>query len=79
MLYAPPRRMTPMLIYHAGCGSLNIPANNCDILQRGEDLELVDSEAGEHCITIPNVTYLRGISTMGNAQTEMPTKEVIHP
>ena len=53
--------------------SLNIPANNCVILQRGDDLELVG--AGQHCITNPNVT-MRGIFTMGECQTEMPTKDI---
>lgn len=37
--------------------SLNIPANNCAILQKGDDLELLP--AGQHYITNPNVT-LRG-------------------
>ena len=51
--------------------SLDIPANNCAILQRGDDLELVG--AGQHCITNPNVT-LRGLFTCGENQIEMPTK-----
>src|ERR1700691_4586799 len=37
--------------------SLNIPANNCAILQKGDDLEMLP--AGQHYITNPNVT-LRG-------------------
>ncbi|KAF8322683.1 band 7 domain-containing protein [Clavulina sp. PMI_390] len=52
---------------------LDIPANNCVILQRGDDLELVG--AGQHCITNPNVT-LRGIFTTGENQIEMPTKDI---
>ena len=53
--------------------SLNIPANNCAILQRGDDLELLP--AGQHYITNPNVT-LRGLFTMGENQLEMPTKDM---
>lgn len=53
--------------------SLNIPANNCAILQRGDDLELLP--AGQHYITNPNVT-LRGLYTLGENQLEMPTKDM---
>jgi hypothetical protein len=54
-------------------GSLDIPANNCAILQRGDDLELLP--AGQHYITNPNVT-LRGLFTLGENQLEMPTKDM---
>jgi hypothetical protein len=54
--------------------SLNIPANNCAILQKGNDLELLP--AGQHCITNPNVT-LRGMYTLGENQKEMPTKDML--
>lgn len=53
--------------------SMNIPANNCAILQKGDDLELLI--AGQHCITNPNVT-LRGMYTLGENQIEMPTKDM---
>lgn len=53
---------------------LNIPANNCAILQRGDDLELLP--AGQHCMTNPNVT-LRGMYTLGENQLEMPTKDIL--
>lgn len=53
--------------------SLDIPANNCAILQSGNDLELLT--AGQHCITHPNVT-LRGLYTLGENQFEMPTKDM---
>ncbi|KAI0821860.1 band 7 domain-containing protein [Trametes gibbosa] len=52
---------------------LNIPANNCAILQKGDDLELLP--AGQHFITSPNVT-LRGLFTLGENQIEMPTKDI---
>ncbi|KZT69996.1 hypothetical protein DAEQUDRAFT_235048 [Daedalea quercina L-15889] len=52
---------------------LNIPANNCAILQRGDDLEQLS--AGQHYITNPNVT-LRGLFTLGENQIEMPTKDI---
>ncbi|KIP05908.1 hypothetical protein PHLGIDRAFT_128574 [Phlebiopsis gigantea 11061_1 CR5-6] len=52
---------------------LNIPANNCAILQKGDDLELLT--AGQHYITNPNVT-LRGMYTLGENQKEMPTKDI---
>ncbi|KDQ21011.1 hypothetical protein BOTBODRAFT_27024 [Botryobasidium botryosum FD-172 SS1] len=52
---------------------LNIPANNCAILQKGDDLELLP--AGQHYITNPNVT-LRGLYTCGENQLEMPTKDI---
>ncbi|KAF8831534.1 hypothetical protein HHX47_DHR1000755 [Lentinula edodes] len=56
---------------------LNIPANNCAILQRGDDLELLG--AGQSVITNPSVT-LRGLYTLGENQIEMPTKDmqVVH-
>jgi len=53
--------------------SLDIPANNCAVLQRGDDLELLG--AGQHYITNPNVT-LRGMYTCGENQIEMPTKDM---
>ena len=53
--------------------SLNIPANNCAILQKGDDLELLP--AGQHFVTTPNVT-LRGLFTLGENQLEMPTKDM---
>lgn len=52
---------------------LNIPASNCAILQRGDDLELLP--AGQHCITNPNIT-LRGLFTLGENQLEMSTKDI---
>lgn len=52
---------------------LNIPASNCAILQRGDDLLLLG--AGQSVITNPNVT-LRGIYTLGENQIEMPTKDI---
>ncbi|KAJ4488234.1 hypothetical protein J3R30DRAFT_3667623 [Lentinula aciculospora] len=52
---------------------LNIPANNCAILQRGDDLELLG--AGQSVITNPSVT-LRGLYTLGENQIEMPTKDI---
>ncbi|THH00117.1 hypothetical protein EW026_g2372 [Hermanssonia centrifuga] len=52
---------------------LNIPANNCAILQKGDDLQLLP--AGQHYITNPNVT-LRGLYTLGENQKEMPTKDI---
>ncbi|KAF9264903.1 hypothetical protein L218DRAFT_212872 [Marasmius fiardii PR-910] len=52
---------------------LNIPANNCAILQRGDDLELLG--AGQSVITHPSVT-LRGLYTLGENQLEMPTKDI---
>lgn len=52
---------------------LNIPANNCAILQRGDDLELLG--AGQSVITNPSVT-LRGSYTLGENQLEMPTKDI---
>ena len=68
------------LIQHLGSAntnhalnSLNIPANNCAILQKGDDLELLP--AGQHYITNPNVT-LRGMYTLGENQKEMPTKDM---
>jgi len=52
---------------------LNIPANNCSILQRGDDLQLLG--AGQSVITNPSVT-LRGLYTLGENQIEMPTKDI---
>ncbi|KNZ71567.1 hypothetical protein J132_08625 [Termitomyces sp. J132] len=52
---------------------LNIPANNCAILQRGDDLELLS--AGQSVVTNPSVT-LRGLFTLGENQLEMPTKDI---
>ncbi|KAF8803524.1 hypothetical protein BYT27DRAFT_7195359 [Phlegmacium glaucopus] len=52
---------------------LNIPASNCAILQRGDDLELLG--AGQSVITNPSVT-LRGLYTLGENQLEMPTKDI---
>lgn len=52
---------------------LNIPANNCAILQREDDLELLG--AGQSVITNPSVT-LRGLYTLGENQVEMPTKDI---
>ncbi|KAJ7273467.1 hypothetical protein B0H12DRAFT_493547 [Mycena haematopus] len=52
---------------------LNIPANNCAILQRGDDLELLG--AGQSVITNPSVT-LRGLFTLGENQLELPTKDI---
>lgn len=53
--------------------SLNIPANNCAILQKNDDLELLP--AGQHYITNPNVT-VRGLYTLGENQLELPTKDM---
>jgi regulator of protease activity HflC (stomatin/prohibitin superfamily) len=58
---------------YVGALFLDIPANNCAILQSGNDLELLS--AGQHCITNPNVT-LRGLYTLGENQFEMPTKDI---
>ncbi|KAF8990342.1 hypothetical protein BDQ17DRAFT_1393150 [Cyathus striatus] len=52
---------------------LNIPASNCAILQRGDDLELLG--AGQSVIINPSVT-LRGLYTLGENQLEMPTKDI---
>ncbi|KAJ7715952.1 hypothetical protein DFH07DRAFT_862545 [Mycena maculata] len=52
---------------------LNIPASNCAILQRGDDLELLG--AGQSVITNPSVT-LRGLYTLGENQLELPTKDI---
>ncbi|KAK2460564.1 hypothetical protein APHAL10511_007034 [Amanita phalloides] len=51
----------------------NIPASNCVILQRGDDLQLLG--AGQSVITNPNVT-VRGLYTLGENQVEMPTKDI---
>lgn len=53
--------------------SMNIPANNCAILQRGDVLQLLG--AGQSVITNPSVT-LRGLYTLGENQIEMPTKDM---
>jgi regulator of protease activity HflC (stomatin/prohibitin superfamily) len=52
---------------------LDIPANNCAILQKGDELEVLP--AGQHYITNPNIT-LRKLFTKGECQTEMPTKDL---
>ncbi|KAG8898688.1 hypothetical protein FRB99_007228 [Tulasnella sp. 403] len=52
---------------------LDIPANNCAILQKGDELEILP--AGQHYITNPNIT-LRKLFTRGECQTEMPTKDI---
>jgi regulator of protease activity HflC (stomatin/prohibitin superfamily) len=52
---------------------LNLPMNNCAILQKGNELQLLT--AGQHVITDPNVT-LRGMFTCGENQIEMPTKDI---
>lgn len=52
---------------------MNIPANHCAILQRGDDLEILP--AGQHYVTNPNVT-LRAMFTLGENQIEMPTKDI---
>jgi len=52
---------------------LNIPASNCAVLQRGDDLELL--AAGQSVITNPSIT-LRGLYTLGENQLEMPTKDI---
>lgn len=44
---------------------LDIPANNCAILQKGDDLEILP--AGQHYITNPNIT-LRRLFTKGECQ-----------
>jgi hypothetical protein len=55
----------------AALASLNLPMNNCAILQKGNELQLLT--AGQHVIIDPNVT-LRGMFTCGENQIEMPTK-----
>lgn len=60
-------------LIHISVTSLNIPANNCAILQKGDDLQLLP--AGQHYITNPNVT-IRGMYTLGENQKEMPTKDM---
>ena len=50
---------------------LNIPANNCAILQKGNELIVIP--AGQHYIVDPSIT-LRGMFTFGENQLEMPTK-----
>lgn len=52
---------------------LNIPASNCAILQKGDELQLLG--AGQSVITNPSVT-LRGLYTLGENQVEMPTKDI---
>ncbi|KAG8935796.1 hypothetical protein FRC03_005245 [Tulasnella sp. 419] len=52
---------------------LDIPANNCAILQKGDEMEILS--AGQHYITNPNIT-LRKLFTRGECQTEMPTKDI---
>ena len=53
--------------------SLNIPANNCAILQEGNDLKLLP--AGQHYTVDPN-TVLRAMFTYGENQLEMQTKDI---
>jgi hypothetical protein len=50
---------------------LDIPANNCAILQKGNDLIVIP--AGQHYVVDPSIT-LRGMFTFGENQLEMPTK-----
>jgi regulator of protease activity HflC (stomatin/prohibitin superfamily) len=52
---------------------LNLPANNCAILQKGDELQLLG--AGQSVIVNPSVT-LRGLYTLGENQVEMPTKDI---
>lgn len=52
---------------------LNIPANNCAILQKANDLIVIP--AGQHYIIDPSIT-LRGMFTFGENQLEMPTKDI---
>jgi len=52
---------------------LDIPASNCAILQKGDELKLLG--AGQSVITNPSVT-LRGLFTLGENQIEMPTKDI---
>ncbi|KIY51125.1 hypothetical protein FISHEDRAFT_57226 [Fistulina hepatica ATCC 64428] len=52
---------------------LDIPANNCAVLQKGDQLEVLP--AGQSVITNPSVT-LRGLFTLGESQLEMPTKDI---
>ncbi|KAK4056404.1 hypothetical protein OIO90_002547 [Microbotryomycetes sp. JL221] len=52
---------------------LDIPANNCCILQKGDELEMLP--AGQHTITVPNVT-IRGWFTRGENQIELKTLDM---
>jgi hypothetical protein len=52
---------------------LNIPAKNCGILQKDNDIHLLPG--GQYCITDPKVT-LRSLYTCGETQLEMPTKDM---
>ncbi|PVF96092.1 hypothetical protein CPB86DRAFT_816683 [Serendipita vermifera] len=52
---------------------LDIPANNCAILQKGNDLIVIP--AGQHYVVDPSIT-LRGMFTFGENQLEMPTKDI---
>lgn len=52
---------------------LNIPANNCAILQKGNELIVIP--AGQHYIVDPSIT-LRGMFTFGENQLEMSTKDI---
>ena len=54
---------------------LNIPANNCAILQKGNELIVIP--AGQHYIVDPSIT-LRGMFTFGENQLEMSTKVSLH-
>lgn len=55
---------------------MNIPANNCAILQKGDELTVLG--AGQSVITNPSIT-LRGLYSLGEAQLEMPTKDMYVP
>ncbi|ORY52173.1 hypothetical protein BCR35DRAFT_19376 [Leucosporidium creatinivorum] len=51
---------------------LDIPANNCVILQKGDELEQLP--AGQHYITNPSIT-VRGWFSKGESQLEMKTPD----
>ncbi|KAI9437856.1 hypothetical protein BJY52DRAFT_1217533 [Lactarius psammicola] len=53
--------------------SLDIPLNNCAILQSGNDFKLLSS--GQYYITHPNVT-LRGLYTLGENRFEVQIKDI---
>ena len=53
--------------------SINIPANNCAIVQSGDGLGILS--AGQHCITNPNM-ILRGLYTFGEDELEIPLKDM---
>ncbi|KAG9316074.1 hypothetical protein JVU11DRAFT_3744 [Chiua virens] len=73
LLFVPPPSTDPFISLIQSPCSLNIPANNCAILQRGNDLKLLPS--GQHHITNPNVT-LRGLYSLGVNRLEIPIKEM---